>query len=294
MLRFEQLNAINPLAPPVGRQPGFDPTHIACSGATAVASCVVGSQGIFLDLTQDGARPSTINGTWTQKVDGNIGPASNQAAANGAARQAFQTVGQTLITDFAQTYAGIFRYTGLSTGSASIAGYGNLSGANGNTLALNWTTGGTMQFVSSSTSPALTLAYTVGVPYFAVASFITNVPSNPCNLFLLNLNNGSVTTASSAAGVGSFGSSNGTFIVGNGFSNLSSFVGNIAAAAYIPTFLSLQQMAVWAQDPFSFWWPAPAYPRRTPLGAKARAVAFQPVPFFQDSSMPRDLRAVAY
>lgn len=225
----------NPLVYPAGNAAGFDPNHIA-SGNIRFSGIASGSTFYSLLSGIVGARTGTIAG-----IDSRIGPiatfhdgASDNIAFTGTAqtRPASATMAAIFTTQTSVNFNGIF-----SAGPNSTWTLGNRGVATG------------IEFYNGNTEAVSSLLPVAGVPYLVIAS--SN--GTTVNYVLKRLDTGGVLTAS-VAGSASAGAE-GNYTVGN-FNNASdSIFGSIAAVMYAASYMPLTQMLLWAQDPWSFWYP---------------------------------------
>ena len=211
------------------------------SGVAAVAA------PSFLRL--DKGDLGTVVGSPTKNLDGLVGPsyvASLSGTSNGTSVK-FTT--GTVSTLEAVTFAAIIRPT---------AAAGNMA------IACTATAGSQIQFFLSSGTFNLYngsylgtgLSATAGNAYFVVLS--TAYQSSPAiqlqNLTLLNLATGVIKTWTGTYGFGL--TDYATVYLGSDWVPGNSLTGGIAAVAITRSFLSLQEQALWAADPWSFWYPA--------------------------------------
>ncbi len=253
------------LAFPVGRAPGVDLGHIAFNGVgnsnslkhlvlSAVANPAAAG---FLRLNNTyGTDPNlgTQSGSATAGVDKAIGSFWNSATSGGAQKYQWamsaSTIGNVALP---ATLAVICRPT--STATSLALSIGASSGIAVAGLVIN-TTGTCVDFNFGNQNNNFTsLVVTANQPYLMIVSVVAAL--GVMNGLLLNLATGKVLTqtlASSAGGGNCF--AGGNINIGNWvLSNTLSFPGSIAAAMIIPKFMSINDMLVWAQDPWSFWYP---------------------------------------
>lgn len=236
----------NPLAYPAGRLPGFDPSHVAApicrfSGITAgggFVSCLNGARGVAA------GSPSSLQ-------FGSLGPVTAFPNAGGADQYKFS--GGPVVTDTIATLAAIFYLTTVSASAQSILQSSGIAG--GLAIEANATTGVFIISVVGAAVPSSGLALVANVPYFVAASVNQNKPVQ--NYVIARLDNGQIKTATTAT-AGSASVNDGKVIIGNRTTNALPLLGGVAAAMYSGQFLSLQQLATWAADPWSFWYPQSA------------------------------------
>lgn len=233
------------LAFPYGTRAGFDPTHIAAAGGT-IRMSVVPCGNNYIRLDPYGQLLGVINATGpTQSVDGIMGPV---LVFNGAtATKAIQFNSEPVVTDTSNTIAAIFS---VASFAANIAIFNNNSTNGSASLDLDITTGGVLELNASFTlitGPTLSL----NVPYFAIATCTSG-----STLFVVrNLLTGQTTITTNTTTYTPAATNTGTYNVGGFSPNSWAYNGSIAAVMYSNIRLSLPQMLVWANDPWSFWYP---------------------------------------
>jgi hypothetical protein len=244
MFQSEQLD--NPLAYPAGRAPGFDPSHPAMARANGRCRLSVFASGASFINLLNGA-PGTVTGAINSSViDGALGPAT-----------AFTNSGTGIITyptptgvnDTMQTIAVLVRFTTLTVNYQTIVS--GPSGAVLFTLNPSNLLGLYFNFASAFVSSGLTPV--VNVPYLAIASY--NTGNTTANFLLLNLKTGQIQTATVSSASVSTVASSGTYGLGSTGNANQGLGGNLAVGTIIPNYLSPQELAVWAADPWSFWYP---------------------------------------
>lgn len=232
----------NRFAFPAGN-PGFDPMHLAAQelvqgfGVSAIAT---GSN--FTSLLS--GQPFTPSGTGLQNtIRGDFGPCAGVSGA--ASSGVYQLTGQSTATPSGQTVAAIFITANTNGGNVFAVGSSSTILKVGNSNILRPQFGGAIQTFSVGNLPA-------NVPVFYAASF---KPATSCCLVCVRLDTGqivgqgSISTATAAGAVG-------TIFAGNTSVGNQSMNGYIAALMFAPIFLSLQQLLMWAADPWGFWYPS--------------------------------------
>lgn len=224
----------NVLAYP-GGLPRFDPSHPAATG-TLFSGVPFG--GRFINLLT--ALPlNTVSGTAaTAGVDGNLGPVA-KFAANGA--QSSSTLFAATTPSF--TLAAFFRPAAVS-GTTIVVGLNNNTGLG--------QVSGVLVLRASSSNSSSGLTVSVGVPYFAAASWLSG---GNINFVLVNLNTGNIQTATSSTAatinLSVF------LIAAAGTAANDEFNGSIGPVLLgINNYLSLPLLTNWAQSPWDFWFPS--------------------------------------
>jgi hypothetical protein len=230
----------NRIVYPGDRLPGLDPTHAASQG---VVFSGIAAGANFINLL-NGA-PGTITGsTSTGTLDGVIGPryqSNSVAGSTGSTKFTISTPGGT-----GRTYAVIFRSAATLSGTNGLfveAAGANAQAVRHNGTGISFSVGGV-----GSGSTGITLA--ASTPYFLAASLPTGAA---WRWALVNLVTGQMTsgTATNAAVT----QPTTGFIIGNLFAGNVSGTDYFAAAMYSTAVLSAAQLAQWAADPWSFWYP---------------------------------------
>ena len=240
----------NKLAYPAGVQPGFDPTHVAAKGMSKGngASGVAMGSGFVSVLWS-----SYTNTSVSKAIFGGVGPAityPGAAITNSTGQLSSSTAALTCgaIIQVPASYSSGSYYSILSTVDSTGTLFVLHSGVSNAPTLLLYSNGMTSAFSLS-----------VGTPYFVAASALIG---GSTNFVAVNLNNGSVSTSTTASAGSNFPTGNGA--IGNYNSN--PFIGSISAIMWSPSYLSLSQLLQWASDPWSFWYPATKADPRTWLG----------------------------
>lgn len=227
----------NPLAYPAGIVPGFDPTHPAARNAIFSG---IADGGNFVNLLTGAV--GTKNGSPTANIKGVTGPGvlyqtgANSSTFSGCGTGSIATITMAAIV-VPPTATGSQAMIYLSNGAAGDCDF-YISGSNALTCYL----GGTQP-----SGPTLV----AGVPYFVAMSCVATVGN--MTFIAKRLDTGNVTISNPTAPTSGL-STNGAVIVGNdGFGQ--AFNGTVAAAMASKTLLSTWQLAQWAADPWSYWYP---------------------------------------
>lgn len=237
----------NPLAFPGGRNPGFDPAHIASanlrySAIAAGKNCLQIAPTLATGTTSVGG--NIINGT--------IGPVLN---TTGTFQSATLPGSTPAVADTAITLAAIAMFTSATGNQACVlasTGTSNTAAFFLNVIA----TTGVFSFSGFSTSPSNSFGVNIGtlsvnVPYFLVGSISVASGILSINGLLVNLLSGEVKSLIGTRTVNAFIPS-GVFQVMNNGNNPS---WQLAASMCSATFLSLPQLLQWAKSPWDFWYP---------------------------------------
>jgi len=225
----------DPYAVPSGIAPGIDQTHPAAQGC--VLSAVATRNGFF-NLTRGGVLPASTVGTPGTAINANMG----LCATNTGTTQIWRWSGGPTNTEPSMTMARIGLHTGgtaflLTTGdsTANTAGWRFDISVNVLRMVSN---GG-----AAKNGPTISLS----TPYFMAVS----INSGATNFVVRNLVTGQVQTSTTTGT---------TATASDGFTNIGGGSGNtgnqsVAAASISHTFMSLQQLLAWSQDPWAFWYP---------------------------------------
>lgn len=252
---------------PAGWTPGFDPSHVAMSGAlnglTTSLIAAQGSNGGINVLT--GVRSTYAPSTKaTQIIDGALGPC--QKFVSSLTSQIFIPQTPPTISGNTQgTLACIYRPTGLGVITQGLVNLFNGDAVQGNANACIFLDAtGHLKFGHGnpgSTGNSSGILLTANHPYFLAASAIaTSGGTGPLNFIVVDLSNGAVFTSSTTntftgAGMLNYVSVNGGLGVGDNWA-ANSTPGNFAAAMFSFAFLSIPQLLQWGKDPWSFWYPS--------------------------------------
>jgi hypothetical protein len=239
-----------------GRSPGFDGSHPA--SVNARFSAIAGSSNFITILS---LRKATLTSQApTFGIDGALGPCGI-FASGGNATSACNFAGQFAGTDLSGTVAAIIRLSSLGAINA-IFSSNQTNSTNGYYLSVSTTGQIQMNLPGFVTANSGASYVTAGVPYFIAGSSITG----HSNFVSLNLNTGQIKTTATT-GTYTAAAGNGTMQIGCNRENSQVAVGNIAAAMYSGTLLTIQQLIQWAQDPWAFWYPRVQLPMVKPAAA---------------------------
>lgn len=236
---------VSPLAYPCGVRAGYDPSHIAATGGTVRLSAVP-STANYIRLDPNAQLIGVINAAGpTYSVDGIMGPVLTYNGTQNT--KGIQFNSEPVVTDTSNTIAAIFSIASLA---ADIAIFNNNHTNGSASLDLEILTTGVLELNSSFvliTGPTLS----VNVPYFVIASCTSG-----STLFVVkNLLSGQTTVTTSTTTYTAAANNLGTYNIGCFSPNGYSYNGSIAAVMYSNIRLSLPQALVWANDPWSFWYP---------------------------------------
>jgi hypothetical protein len=231
----------NALLFPGGRTPGFDPSHVA---ANKIRYSGIPAGATFLNLLNN--TTSTIGGTASLKITP-MGPAVYTATGAANYNSVTATASETPI---AVTQAAIVTpITSNASGSYLFC-----------TDVTNATTENALMILSLVVEFSCNGSYTSGItlslntPYFVAVSVRNNSGNLAGNFVVINLLTGQIFTATLTGTSRILQAS--TFNWGIGGNTLNSRSGvQIAAVMYSVGYLSLQQLLLWAQAPWDFWYP---------------------------------------
>lgn len=230
---------------PCGRAYGLDFRHAALVGGIPRFSAVstgagVGMISLFPKPGQQGA-----NSGFTHVMDPIMGHCIKSSSVT---TNQMTFTGQTTVNDATITIACIFS-TAVHTGTQCIFCMGD-NGSSGWVMEL--TSAGILEIAGSpfttASSSGITLA--AGVPYFCAVSAKTGNQQYAVR----NLITGQIQTATAATTM-TLAAPNGTICVGNIGNDANSIEGNIAAVMASTAFMTVEELAEWAGDPWSFWYP---------------------------------------
>jgi len=230
-----------------GSPPGFNESHPAAStmvpgiGFSAIA---VGDNTINL-LTGQPFTPTAV----TTKTLGFLGPAAGflTAGSSGCAIN-----GQKVFNLNAFTTGAIVQFSAVNT--ATFQTMVSMNNGGGQSPGMYVDSIGFLCFYTD-TETSSNLALAANIPYFIAGSYL---PGGVGNFVLLNLNTGTLVTASVAAGSATVVATTATQQVGQNIAGSNQATnGYIARAMWSNTFLSLPQLIAWAGNPWEFWHPAP-------------------------------------
>jgi len=231
----------NQLAYPGGRNPGFDPAHIAAGGSTRWSAVATGNA--FINLLN--GKPTTVSGTEAANMT-RIGP-----AVSGSTTAAGNTIANpTTTTPAALTLAAIIIPT-VSSGANYLVSTSSSGTYGGNTLelvALVLKLYAANTTLVSSGLPALSL----NVPYFVAVS--CNPTIGLANFIVANLATGQI-HAASVAQTTAFSAYTALGVIGGTTLGNSRYGSQVACAMVSEAYLSPGQLLAWAQNPWDFWYP---------------------------------------
>lgn len=235
----------SPLACPQGRSPGFDPTHPA--SLNCFISTIPIAAGVFNLITDAvgtayGTNPAVA-------LDGSIGMC---AKTTGITQNGWRLSGNTTAQEVLVTMAAITRVTSLANDFQAWLS----SGGNANTGVWLYvkTTGHLFFGFGGVANIDSGLILTANTPYFVAASY--SAAATNVNFVLVNLSTGSMQTATgSTAGNSTVAPDNRFLIFGNTFASSNSPIGVTSNVMYNRSYLSMSALRMWANDPWSFWYP---------------------------------------
>ncbi len=225
----------------------FNPAHFMARGITKTNGFSgVAVNGNIFDL--QGARPATIAGAPTAKAYSAIGPTVDYAGGTDES----QFTGRSTAVNSNNTFGLIFQLDSLNAGAGVLFAQ---SFNGGNPLLVTGiaygASGANLNAIIATSLVSLgSYTFLTGVPYFVATSYSTTNYST----VILRLDTGQLLTFT---GTGTFtapGSADGSYCIGNVTAfGAAEIGGGIAAAMFSPTLHSLQDLLLWAQDPWSFW-----------------------------------------
>lgn len=237
-----QLQIRDKLSFPASYSPGIKGDHPA---AAKLLIATVAINGNHVALTRGGAR-GTIVGTPTRKMNRILG--ETVAFPGATDRSNFGSFPTASVTN--ATIAAIFQLDVAPSLPIDVAGDSNGSNV-GVGIGVIDTGEFTIRFGNFFTMAGSIAKWAVGVPYFIAAS----VSNGTTNYVVKRLDNGQLRSASFAVGASS-SIGTGTFVVGGRDSTSGrNSRGPVACTMRSNSSLSLQQLLVWADDPWSFWYP---------------------------------------
>lgn len=251
---------VNPLEYPAGCTPGFDPTHVASMRIVPGHgfSAVLNAKGYAFSMLT-GKAPSSIYGSPVGSTDGNIGPVFMGANSN----RGLEFNGQSTESLSAGTVACITKLPATGVGGAIFVN--NNGGSSWFGLGVN--SSPRFHLVGDAGAPS-TIPLSLNVPYFSVIS--TQGSGAPIYYLVLNLTTGAIRTET-VTSTASVSASNGTYIIGTGATPpFYETKANTHAVMFSSRLMSMSEMWLWAQDPWSFWYP------RTPLQQPNDRTIFNP------------------
>lgn len=226
----------SPLIRPDGRNPAYDPTHLAGSGNIRYSG-VAANGGAFVNLLNGSkSSPTSTTGLIT-----GIGPVA-QTASGATAFNQVSSPFATGVVPGAVTCAAIITF--LSNAAGGVVGFADGSG----NYYIRTNSGALF-----GTNAATTLVPTLGVPYFIAMSVI----GTAANFIMTNLLTGQTQTQAITY-TGGLLASAATWSIGGQSSTTRSGT-QIAAVMYSTSGLSKQQLSAWAQRPWDFWYPPTAF-----------------------------------
>jgi hypothetical protein len=223
-----------------GGRPGFNPNHIAVVGAPYFGVSAVPIGNRFYNLV-NGKVSVTGNGTVTAVNDVN-GPSVN--VINGGGNYV-QFTGLPTTTDGQFTMACIV----FPTATLATSSYWMFLGGSPNAIGCDATSGQLGADGGGGRDSGIVI--TPNNPWFVAVSM--QYSSGNFNFAATNLRTGRIQTAN-ANHVETSAANTGTLQIGTNFGG-GPITGNIACVMHMPTYLSLQALAQWAADPWSYWYP---------------------------------------
>jgi hypothetical protein len=245
-------NRRNSLVYPTGRNPGFDPTHVACCGYANLSNG--GTPGVklsyiavgkgFTNILTGGGTSSQNTGTVANYSP--IGPCYN---CTGSKSFISTSPGDTVGYPSATLAAIVVTPTPLVSGAIAL-GVGSTAV---NSFNLGNNSGPVTLGVSNGTQASTVASLVAGTPYFIIGSGM----SGNSNLAATNLLTGQIvsthSTATFSVGVGN------PLTVGMEFGILNNgnrpWDGYIATAMYSNFLMPMSAVLAWAVDPWAFWYP---------------------------------------
>jgi len=229
------LTVRDPLAFPVGRAPGFDPTHIASSGIAPYTGYVGTPNGaVIRDILRPAA--SIISASLSSSIYGGLGQC------------VYASIGYQYSPSYyfgpspGITFAAIHVPTSSNASDVSQAGPQSR---------LSLTAGSTKNpilWIGTTSATFSTISLSLNIPYFIAVSGNTSA----ANCVVVNLLTGAIQSGSVTGSytIPTPGANNFDAIGYNG-----NCYGYYAAVMYGPSYLSPAQLLAWAQSPWDFWYP---------------------------------------
>lgn len=237
---------------PFGAAPGVPHGHIALRGSTLRCSAIATNSGVGFIAIYSASKGGTAfvnTGGFTSGVtDGYMGNVVSSSATGTTNRMTLS--GQAAVTDSTITMAAIVKFTSTATTQA-IWCLGD-SGSVGWVIQSN---AGTLELAPApfTTAASSGVAFSTNTPYFCAASG----QSANTNFVVKNLITGLARTANATTAMTAT-ASNGNYVIGNYGNDANSIAGSVACvmAATGTPILGQKELLQWADDPWSFWFPA--------------------------------------
>lgn len=236
---------------PTGLAPSVNFAHPASKGL--LLSAVASAGPNFVNLLT--GTPGTPNG-------GANAPSFSMQEASGP-NNYFQNNGNVAFPYLntawtAQTMAAIVTFDSATSASVRNILSSSAAGTAGFLIACNTGGGGTSwayqlagSFISWSAGTDLGQSPVAGATYFYAVSVANGEPANGV---LRRLDTGKI-TVTQTANAASFTAGDTTIAIGNRGTNSRQTIGKIAAVMHSNNYMSMAQLAAWAEDPWSFWYP---------------------------------------
>lgn len=241
----------NPLAYPAGAKPGVDFNNPALVNGTLrfsgistgigsnASSAPCGFNQIF-PFFQKGTATSTVN----SDVDGIIGPVVSTTA--GATTNRVALPGNTTATDASMILGCIFRVPA----SFSAIQYIAFSGDNANVGLFTSATGVIQAGIAFVTTVSSGFTAVANRSYFVAASIKTGLH----RFVIRDLETGAIFTSTAATAI-TMPAMTGIVNILNSGNNAAGFGGSVATFMFHNGWAGTQELVMWAQDPWRFWYP---------------------------------------
>ena len=224
------------IAFPAGRAPGFNQHHVALSHLGCRYSCIA-VRGNILSLLP--GAPGVMTGSFTNKMDGKVGPAVF-ANSNNQSRIS----GLRVINPTNGAVAAIIAYDGSITGNKGFMNSLTCTPFITNTLKVFW-------IPAVTTMPDTGFVLTGNRFYFILMSWAS---SNRFRTLVVDLTTG--VTSYIDQDLSGFATATEAATDDILFGNAGSTVAyTLAAIAYTYKFMNEKEMRAWGNDPWGFWYP---------------------------------------
>lgn len=227
-----------------GIAPGVNNSHV-CGLATNFSAIFIRNGFVNYANSRFAGLLGTTSGTPAAKIDSVIGPCRDvgtnySVAFTTPTGSSGPVTMAAIIRTGVGDDAGIFESdTAASQGAGILANYA-----------------GRLYFATDGTDHDSGIALANSTPYFVAATWRNDLSLSYTNFIAKNLNNGKINTAATTSS--DLDNVTGTGItIGYNYKYGAYFPGRIAAVAYTRSFCSLQQLTMWAADPWGFWYPPP-------------------------------------
>jgi hypothetical protein len=228
------------LAYPAGVAPGFDPTHIASTNTLFSAAVLGGNHVNILN-----GKPGVITGSPTPKILGALGPSVNYPVGG---KSVFATA---IATNYAEMTMAAFVQFDTATAAAIRDVIGNSITSTSSGYRFGASSAANFLWTIAGASTASSIPVVANVPYFIATSIKSATRGN---VAVCRLDTGQIFTDTAAtATTAVVGGTN--YTVGNRDDTIRGTVGAVGPVMMSDVFLSVQQLAFWAADPWSFWYP---------------------------------------